>query len=82
MAILGTRHRTKTSKQHNTTQYNTIQHNTTQYNTIQHNTAQYNTIQHNTTQYRKQQKLMFVAQWKNPIALTSTNIVDWPQQIS
>ena len=41
-----------------------------------------NTIQHNTTQYRKQQKLMFVAQWKNPIALTSTNIVDWPQQIS
>ena len=62
MAILGTRHRTKTSKQHNTTQYNTIQH--------------------NTTQYRKQQKLMFVAQWKNPIALTSTNIVDWPQQIS
>ena len=62
MAILGTRHRTKTSKQHNTTQYSTIQH--------------------NTTQYRKQQKLMFVAQWKNPIALTSTNIVDWPQQIS
>ena len=38
MAILGTRHRTKTSKQHNTTQYNTIQHNTAQYNTIQHNT--------------------------------------------